>query len=168
MQDAPAFREAAENEFTPTQTVDEFLSDNRLQESSTGRRDFLKFLGFSVGAATLAACETPVIKSIPYVNKPDQITPGIPNYYASTFYNGQDYGNVLVKTREGRPIFIKANKAEGVGYGAVNSRISQSVLELYDNTRLTGPMKATTPSAGLTSTTKCLQPSKALPVRWPW
>ena len=144
LQDAPAFREAAENEFTPTQTVDEFLSDNRLQETSTGRRDFLKFLGFSVGAATLAACETPVIKSIPYVNKPDQITPGIPNYYASTFYNGQDYGNVLVKTREGRPIFIKANKAEGVGYGAVNSRISQSVLELYDNTRLTGPMKGDT------------------------
>ena len=44
LQDAPAFREAAENEFTPTQTVDEFLSDNRLQETSTGRRDFLKFL----------------------------------------------------------------------------------------------------------------------------
>ena len=41
--------------------------------SSTSRRDFLKLLGFSTAAVTLAACEAPVIKTIPYVVKPHDI-----------------------------------------------------------------------------------------------
>ena len=58
-----SFLESRDQEF-PTQTsVEEFLGDESLQESSTGRRDFLKFLGFSVAAATVAACEAPVTKA---------------------------------------------------------------------------------------------------------
>jgi molybdopterin-containing oxidoreductase family iron-sulfur binding subunit len=99
-------------------------------------------MGFSVAAATLAACETPVVKSIPYVVKPEEITPGIANYYASTYYDGNDYGNILVKTREGRPIFIKGNKDLGIAKGAVSSRVNASVIGLYDSARLQGPKKA--------------------------
>jgi molybdopterin-containing oxidoreductase family iron-sulfur binding subunit len=119
--------------------VDEFLSKTELSKTSTSRRDFLKFLGFSVSAATLAACEAPVVKSVPYVVKPEEITPGIANYYASTYYDGVDYGSILVKTREGRPIHIEGNKLSGVTKGAVNARINSSVLSLYDGKRLTGP-----------------------------
>ena len=137
----PAFQEAISTEFTKEQTVDGFLSDSKLKETNTGRRDFLKFMGFSVAAATLAACETPVVKSIPYVVKPEEITPGIANYYASTYYDGNDYGNILVKTREGRPIFIKGNKNLGIAKGAIGSRINASVIGLYDSARLTGPKK---------------------------
>lgn len=134
------FKQAQENEFVEDLPVDEFLSDNSLSESSTGRRDFLKFLGFSVSAATLAACETPVIKSIPYVEKPEEITPGVANWYASTYSDGFDFANILVKTREGRPIYIKGNNKFGVAGGAVNARINASILSLYDTARLTGPM----------------------------
>ena len=42
----------------------------------TNRRDFLKLLGFGVAAASLAACEAPVKKAIPYLNKPETIDPG--------------------------------------------------------------------------------------------
>jgi len=136
-----AHQEAISNEFVKDQSIDEFLGDERLKESSTGRRDFLKFMGFSIGAATLAACEAPVIKSIPYVNKPDDIVPGVANYYASTYYDGHDYAGVMVKTREGRPIFIKGNKDFGVAGGAVNARINSSILGLYDSARLKGPKK---------------------------
>merc|ERR1711991_279843 len=53
-------------------------------------------LGFTVGYATLAAsCETPVRKAIPYLNQPEEVTPGVANYYASTFYDGHDYGSIL-------------------------------------------------------------------------
>ncbi|MFZ6051874.1 TAT-variant-translocated molybdopterin oxidoreductase [Halocola ammonii] len=134
-----AFKESMENEFPQEQSVDEFLSDDKLKETSTGRRDFLKFMGFSVAAATLAACETPVTKSIPYVNKPEEITPGVANYYASTFYDGSDYGNLLVKTREGRPILIKSNREHGIDGGALNARINSSILPLYDSARLKQP-----------------------------
>lgn len=139
LHETEGYQEIAKEEFPARQGVDEFLSDERLQESSTGRRDFLKFMGFSITAATLAACETPVIKSVPYVNKPEEITPGIPNYYASTYYDGHDYGSLLVKTREGRPIFIKGNKDHGLAKGSLSARINASVLELYDSARLQAP-----------------------------
>ena len=109
LSDNPQLEKAANLEFQERIPVEDFLSNDDLQESNTGRRDFLKFMGFSVAAASLAACETPVIKSIPYTNKPDTITPGEANYFASTYYDGNDYANILVKTREGRPIFVKAN-----------------------------------------------------------
>ena len=98
-----SFMEKSKNEFPEELTAQEFLADENIAESSTNRRDFLKFMGFSVAAATLAACETPVIKSIPYVNKPEDITPGVANWYSSTYWDGNDYASILVKTREGRP-----------------------------------------------------------------
>ena len=133
----PEFERIESQEFPAERPADEFLADDRLQRANTGRRDFLKFMGFSVTAATLAACETPVVKSIPYTNKPEEITPGVANYYASTYYDGHDFVNVLVKTREGRPIFVKSNTE--TGYGRVNARVNASVLGLYDSARLQAP-----------------------------
>ena len=60
-----------QKEFTQEIPVDDFLGDKEtLEDSSTTRRDFLKYVGFSTAAASLAACEGPVIKSIPYVVQP--------------------------------------------------------------------------------------------------
>ena len=131
----PIVENLRQNEFVEEIPVDEFLGDKELSSTSTSRRDFLKFLGFSTAAATLAACETPINKAIPYVIKPEEITPGVANYYATTMYDGHDYASVLVKTREGRPIKIDANKS------ATNARIQASVLSLYDSSRLKNPMK---------------------------
>jgi molybdopterin-containing oxidoreductase family iron-sulfur binding subunit len=65
-----------QNEFVEQIPTDEFLGDkNTLESSSTSRRDFLKYVGFTTAAASLAACEGPVIKSIPYVVAPDEIVP---------------------------------------------------------------------------------------------
>ena len=131
----PIVEKLAQNEFTEEIPVDEFLGDSELTNSSTSRRDFLKFLGFSTAAATLAACETPVNKVIPYVVKPEEITPGMANYYASTIFDGHDFASVLVKTREGRPIKLEPNKT------GTNARVQASVLSLYDSARLRNPMK---------------------------
>ena len=87
----PEFVEANTKEFQDDLTIDEFVGGQDVEQFKTGRRDFLKFMGFSIAAATLASCETPVIKSIPYVNKPEDITPGVANWYASSFYDGQDW-----------------------------------------------------------------------------
>ena len=129
-----------QNEFPEEIPVDEFLGDkNNLSESSTSRRDFLKYVGFSTAAASLAACEGPVRRSIPYVVKPEQIIPGVANYYATTIANGFDFASVLIKTREGRPIKIENNKEAHV-LGSANARVQASVLSLYDSTRLQGPL----------------------------
>jgi MoCo/4Fe-4S cofactor protein with predicted Tat translocation signal len=134
----PAIDSLKQNEFVEKLPVDEFLGDEKLAESNTSRRDFLKFLGFSTAAATLAACETPVNKAIPYVVKPEEITPGVANWYASTYYDGNDFANILVKTREGRPIFIKGND---LATSSPNARVIASVLSLYDSNRLKTLMK---------------------------
>ncbi|NVK65406.1 MAG: TAT-variant-translocated molybdopterin oxidoreductase [Flavobacteriales bacterium] len=139
LKETPSFIESGNQEFPQETSVEEFLSDDNLKESSTGRRDFLKFLGFSVAAATVAACEAPVTKAIPYVNKPENVTPGMPTWYASTYYDGNNYASILVKTREGRPIYIKGNKDQGITKGGANAQIIASVLGLYDSSRLTTP-----------------------------
>ena len=108
----------------------------------TTRRDFLKVLGFGVTAVSLAACEAPVKKAIPYLNKPEEIDPGVPNYYASSYINGGDYCSILVKTREGRPIKIEGNKLSSITQGGTNARVQASVLSLYDEDRLKNPKKA--------------------------
>lgn len=135
----PEFVQKAQNEFAEEVPLDAFLGNDKLSETNTSRRDFLKFLGFSVTAASLAACETPVIKSIPYLNKPEEIIPGVANWYATSYYDGNDFASILVKTREGRPIHINPNKSTGLTAGGINARINSSVLSLYDGERLKGP-----------------------------
>ncbi len=126
------------NEFVEAIPTDEFLSDSSLSSSSTTRRDFLKYVGFTTAAATLAACEGPVNKSIPYVVQPETIIPGVADYYATTMFDGFDFANLLVKTREGRPIKIDNNKSEGAKFAA-NARVHASILSLYDSMRLQYP-----------------------------
>ena len=124
------------NEFVEEIPTDEFLSDKEaLSSSSTTRRDFLKYVGFTTAAATLAACEGPVHKSIPYVLQPEQIVPGVADYYATSMFDGFDFANLLVKTREGRPIKIENNTIAGAKFVA-NARVHASVLSLYDSMRL--------------------------------
>lgn len=134
------FVESSNKEFAEQLPVTEFLGNKEdLEDATTTRRDFLKYLGFGVAAASLAACETPVTKAIPYLNKPEEITPGLANYYATTYFDGNDYAPILVKTREGRPIHIVGNKESVLTKGAINARVNSSVLSLYDNNRLKSP-----------------------------
>ncbi|WP_343487483.1 TAT-variant-translocated molybdopterin oxidoreductase [Allomuricauda sp. d1] len=134
-----------QNEFPEQIPVDEFLGDKEgLADSNTSRRDFLKYVGFSTAAATMAACEGPVHKSIPYVVQPVDIVPGVANYYATTIADGFDFASILVKTREGRPIKIE-NNTDAKVHGGTNARIQASVLSLYDSKRVQGPMAAGEP-----------------------
>jgi len=127
------------NEFIEPIPVEDFLGDKEtLAASSTTRRDFLKFVGFSTAAASLAACEGPVKKSIPYVVQPESIIPGVWDFYATSAFDGFDFANILIKTREGRPIKVENNTLTGSEFAA-NARVHASVLSLYDSMRLKGP-----------------------------
>ncbi|GEP49632.1 quinol:cytochrome C oxidoreductase [Flavobacterium noncentrifugens] len=135
------------NEFVEEIPTDEFLGNkDSLSNSSTTRRDFLKYVGFSTAAATLAACEGPVHKSIPYVVQPEQIIPGVADFYATSVFDGFDFANILVKTREGRPIKIENNTIAGAKFAA-NARVHASVLSMYDSMRLKEPKIAGKPAS---------------------
>ncbi|ETZ19612.1 TAT-variant-translocated molybdopterin oxidoreductase [Pedobacter sp. V48] len=132
----PDFVENNKNEFAEPLPIEDVLNEAGLS-TVTPRRDFLKALGFGLGAVTLAACQTaPVHKSIPYLVKPEEVVPGIPNYYVSSF-NGQ---SVLVKTREGRPIKIEPNPNAGTFNCGTDAQAQASVLDLYDVSKLKAPV----------------------------
>jgi MoCo/4Fe-4S cofactor protein with predicted Tat translocation signal len=132
----PEFVEKNKHEFAEPIPIEEVLSGGGLM-AKTPRRDFLKALGFGVGAVTLAACQkVPVHKSIPYLIKPEEVTPGIANYYVSTY----DGHAILVKTREGRPIKIEGNPNDLLSKGGLSGQAQASVLDLYDYSRLKNPV----------------------------
>lgn len=146
LENDPQFIQNRDNEFVEHLPLEEILGDEKVGVVQTNRRDFLKFLGFGVTAATLAACETPIKKAIPYVIKPETITPGVANYYASSFYDGYDYFSLMVKTREGRPIKVDGNSLSTVTGGATNARAQASILSLYDSKRAKTPLKDGAPT----------------------
>ncbi|MCD0487681.1 TAT-variant-translocated molybdopterin oxidoreductase [Pedobacter sp. MC2016-14] len=132
----PDFVENNKNEFAEPLPIEDVLNEAGLS-TVTPRRDFLKALGFGLGAVSLAACQpAPVHKSIPYLIKPEEVTPGIPNYYVSS-YNGQ---SILVKTREGRPIKIEPNPKAGEFNCGTDAQSQASVLDLYDVSKLKTPV----------------------------
>ena len=100
LRQSPEFVKHANKEFAQELPIGE-------GDGETSRRDFLKMMGFGITAASLAACETPIKKAIPYVNKPVNVDPTIPNYFASTYISGSDQASVVVKTREGRLIKLR-------------------------------------------------------------
>jgi len=135
----PEFIQLAQQEFHQEISAEFFDESNDQLQSS--RRDFLKVMGFSLTAATIAAgCEIPVKKVAPYVFKPEDVIPGIATWYASTFYTGGDYCSILVKTREGRPIKIEGNRDSRITKGGTSARVQAAVLSLYDTARYRNPM----------------------------
>jgi len=136
MNNSEAHEKAGENEFP-----EELSGLSDIMDAKTPRRDFLKYVGFSTAAAALAAsCDVPVRHSIPFLNKPDDIIPGVANYYASTYVNEGDVVPVLVKQREGRPIKIEGNTLSKITEGGTSAQVQASVLDLYDTSRLRYPM----------------------------
>ena len=136
----PVFIEESQVEIQNSSLMEDLSQEGAVEDLGGSRRDFLKMMGFGLGAATVAAgCDIPVKRAIPYVVKPDEIVPGVASYYASSFVDGGDFCSILVKTREGRPIKIEGNTLSNVTHGGTSARAQASVLGLYDTNRLQNP-----------------------------
>ena len=109
-------------------------------EVDASRRDFLTRVGFAVAASALTGCSRGVVqKAIPYLNKPEEITPGVAAWYATTCAGCAAGCALLVKTRDGRPIKIEGNDESRL-FGGTCATGQASVLSLYDAERLKGPL----------------------------
>jgi molybdopterin-containing oxidoreductase family iron-sulfur binding subunit len=120
--------------------ADELKFWTRRQDLENSRRDFLTRIGFTLAASALAACSRgPVQKAIPFLNKPEEVTPGVANWYATTCGGCAAACPLLVKTRDGRPIKIEGNSESRLFGGGTCATGQATVLSLYDPDRLTGP-----------------------------
>jgi MoCo/4Fe-4S cofactor protein with predicted Tat translocation signal len=108
------------------------------ENEGLGRRDFMKLMGASAMMASLAGCsKRPIQKIVPYVNNPEEIIPGVPNFYASADPT-TGYG-LVVKTREGRPIKADGNADHPMNQGSLGARGQARIHDLYDPDRLRAP-----------------------------
>ncbi len=125
----------------PNEMPDPIFFEGSGSKLSATRRDFLKLMGFSFGSAALAACtRMPVEKAIPFLVKPEEITPGVANWYATTCAGCTASCGLLVKVRDGRPIKIEGNELSPLSRGGVCAVGQATVLSLYDDARLRGPL----------------------------
>ncbi|WP_008586563.1 TAT-variant-translocated molybdopterin oxidoreductase [Niabella soli] len=135
------FQKRVQDEFRDELPFEDF-DNTSLLDAKAPRRDFLKYLGFSTAAATLAAsCKTRLREAIPYGNKPENLTPGEAKYYATTFVEGGDAVPVVAKVRDGRPIKIEGNDYLSTTNSGTSARVQASVLDLYDMHRLRFPQR---------------------------
>jgi MoCo/4Fe-4S cofactor protein with predicted Tat translocation signal len=104
-------------------------------ENAWTRRSFLTTMGASLALAGLVSCRRPVEKIVPYVTRPENVDPGVPNYYATTMPLGLSAYGVIVRNYEGRPTFIEGNPLHPSSGGAVSAQIQASLLDLYDPDR---------------------------------
>jgi len=122
----------------------EFENEIEIEEegkSLISRRQFLSFLTASA-ALTAAGCSNYKDKGniVPYNKKPEEITVGVPNYYASTCTGCAENCGTLIKTREGRPIKIDGNPDNPVNKGKICSRGHAGIINLYDPDRIKEPL----------------------------
>ncbi len=106
------------------------------------RRDFLKVVGVGSAGAAVAGCsEGDVERLIPYVVPPEEITPGVATWYATTCGECAAGCGVRVRTREGRAVMMEGNPDHPVSQGGLCSRGVSALQGLYNPDRLAGPMR---------------------------
>ena len=81
-----------------------------------GRREVLSWIGASFA---LSACtRAPHEEIVPYVQRPPDVIPGKPRYYASALTLDGYATGVLVESHEGRPTKIEGNPDHPASLGA--------------------------------------------------
>ena len=138
---APAFAEAAKNEFRSSPWGD---GAKLKGQEGFARREFLQIMGASIALTSFGCVRRPAQKIIPYANRPEEVVPGSSNYYTSSYVDGTEGFGLLVTTREGRPIKVDGNPSHPMNKGKMSARGHASILNLYDPERTSGVLKGAT------------------------
>jgi Fe-S-cluster-containing dehydrogenase component/anaerobic selenocysteine-containing dehydrogenase len=132
----------AVNRMTALGAVNEFAPGaDELPEGSVSRRGFMQLLGASTALATVgAACQKPNDKIVPFVRRPEEVTPGNALHFATANVQGaagDGYGSgVIVTSHEGRPTKVEGNPEHPETLGATTAFDQALIQSLYDNDRL--------------------------------
>ncbi|MFP4357914.1 MAG: TAT-variant-translocated molybdopterin oxidoreductase [Puniceicoccaceae bacterium] len=125
--ETPAFREWAEREFP----------QGASELNGVDRRHFLKIMAASFGLAGvgLTGCRRPRHEILPYVRQPENVIPGVPQFYSSSRPTAWENIPVVVETHQARPTKIEGNPSYAPAGGATDAFTQASVLDLYDPAR---------------------------------
>jgi Fe-S-cluster-containing dehydrogenase component len=103
------------------------------------RRNVLKSIGSGMTIAALSGCvniRKPKQTIRAYNKEPDNLIPGKPNYYSTSFELNGDVNGILGTTFEGRPTKLDGHPDHPNNYGKSNAFIQAEIQQLYDPDRL--------------------------------
>ena len=113
------------------------------------RREFLIQSANLVGVAALAPMANKVRRLIPYVNPPEQITPGIWALYATTCRECPAGCGMHLRHRDGRVVKAEGNPTHPLNRGGLCARGQSCVQGLYDPDRVRAPIQCNSAGSGV-------------------
>lgn len=133
--ESPEFRTWVEKEFPA----------GAAELDGVNRRHFLKIMGASFGLAGLglAGCREPRNYTLPYAKQPENLVPGVPVYFATSFPGSRSHQPLIVETHQYRPTKIEGNTSYGLNGTATSKYAQASILDLYDVDRATASQDGT-------------------------
>ena len=110
------------------------------------RRDFLKLVGVggagaAAGFALRESAKNPPAQLIPYLVPPEEIIPGVANWYASVCTQCSAGCGIIVRVMEGRAKKIEGNPLHPINKGKLCARGQASLQALYNPDRIKNPLK---------------------------
>src|SRR3990170_3215591 len=110
------------------------------------RRDFLKLVGVggagaAAGFALRESAKNPPAQLIPYLVPPEEIIPGVANWYASVCTQCSAGCGIIVRVMEGRAKKIEGNPLHPINKGKLCARGQASLQALYNPDRIKRPLK---------------------------
>ncbi len=107
------------------------------------RRDFLKLGGLAASSTLLSACTVPRPRSyyVPYVEQPEDVLPGVDNWYATACGQCEAGCGIMARVIEGRAVKLEGNPAHPVNRGKLCAMGQSGLQVLYHPDRVRGPMR---------------------------
>ena len=134
------------DELAQTQEFEEMLHREFPRQASewvgdgSSRRSFLKIMGASLALAGMSACtKQPLEPIVPYARQPEQVTLGIPLFFATAMPFPSGAVPVLVESHEGRPTKVEGNPQHPWTMGGTDVYSQASPLTMYDPDRSQNP-----------------------------
>lgn len=128
--DTPGFKNWVENEFPEGASLMDGVQ----------RRGFIKVMAASFGLAGLGmtGCRRPEHAILPHGKSPEELIPGVPNYYSSARPTSGGFIPLIVESHDGRPTKIEGNPSHLPSGGSTDIYSQASILDLYDPDRAKG------------------------------
>ncbi|HEY9855362.1 MAG TPA: hypothetical protein V6D05_06465, partial [Stenomitos sp.] len=106
------------------------------------RRDFLKLGGLAASSTLLAGCVMPRPRSyyVPYVEQPEEMLPGVADWYATVCGQCEAGCGLMARVIEGRAVKLEGNPAHPVNRGKLCAMGQSGLQLLYNPDRVRGPM----------------------------
>ncbi len=134
--ETPEFQDALAREFLEEPKADRVDA----QIDGTTRRHFLGIMGASMAMSGLAGCvRRPERPILPYTRAPEDVLPGVANYYATATSLGGRAIGLIAESHEGRPTKLEGNPDHPASFGGLTMLHQAMVLDLYDPRRLGAP-----------------------------